>query len=169
MTEEIISAMFLNYAGPIDFQIKKEILSVFKEKLDECLTEPKVNKRCTYMLEELLTNAHEYYKRHDLENEAIKAVIKLLDSGEVELHIANVVLKTDTDELRARVEEINNLSQDALKKLYEQAIIRESEGNGGVGLITVKLKAGSDYGIKITAKNEDQNIFRITTTTNLGL
>ena len=170
MTEEFISAMFLNYAGPINFEIKKEIISVFKEKLDDCLTEPKVGKRCTYILEELLTNAHEYYKRHGLEHENIKTTIKLVeDSSEVELHISNVVLKTDTDELLSRINMINTQSHEELKKLYEQAISHESEGNGGVGLITVKLKTGFDYGVKITEKNKDQNIFKITTTTNIGI
>ena len=169
MTEDIVSAMFLNYAGPISFQIKKEIISVFKEKLDDCSTESKVNKRCTYILEELLTNAHDYYKRNNLENELVKTTIKPINPSEVELHISNVVLKSDTTDLLSRIETINLQTKEGLKQLYEQAINKESTGNGGVGLITVKLKTGSDYGVKITEKNKDQDIFKISTTIYLDL
>ena len=169
MTEEIISAMFLNYAGPISFQVKKEIISVFKERLDECATESKVSKRCVYILEELLTNAHEYYKRNGLEAELIKTTIKLLSPSDIELHISNVVFKLDMDDLLSRIELINRQTENELRQLYEQAMLKESEGNGGVGLITVKLKTGSNYKIQITDKNKDQIIFKIITTIDLGL
>ena len=80
------------------------------------------------------------------------------------IYAGNPILNQNVDDLKGRLEEINNLNKEGLNELYENIINKEfaSEKNGaGLGLITIALKASSKIIYKITRLDENYSYFEL--------
>jgi hypothetical protein len=171
MTDILLKEMFLSYSGGIDFNIKKLILADLKTKLDGCDISVKARKRCIYVLEELLSNAHEYYKKRELPSEPIHLFMEQVSDFEVVLQISNTMFKKDAEDTLRKIEEINEGSKEALTQLLHQNLIAAStsEFGSGLGLVSVKLRTGVRYETTLQTKNDEQYIFHLKTLINLSL
>jgi hypothetical protein len=156
--------MLLNYSGPINFAIKKELVAEFRQKLHVHATEVVLIKRCVYILEELLSNTHEYYKTKDLSDENIQMKLGLKDDAELEMSISNTLDKKDSDRLRIELDFINKQPEEKLRKDFRQNLSYHTIGKfGGVGLITSRLQAGNQYTYTLDEKNAEQFVFTLHT------
>jgi hypothetical protein len=163
--------IFLDYSGPISFQIKKELISILRKKVDCYAGELNTKRRCSYIFEELLANANEYYKKRNLTSEPVRVMLILADKSDIVLSITNTLLKSDTTDVLDNFNALNTGQEEELRQLFRSNL----KGNGkkgtgnSLGLITVKLKTGYTYIIELTEKNEAQNIFQLKTTIDLNL
>ncbi len=157
--------LLIDYSGPIDFAVKKELVALLREKVNLYVTDAGTRKRCAYIFEELLTNPHEYYKTKQMDEEPIQVSLELVNKSVIEVCISNTILKTDTEALLSRIETVNQGNEEALRELFHQTIGSETMSNvgGGIGLISVKMKNGFSYTFEIAGKNKTQNLFCLTT------
>jgi hypothetical protein len=178
MGESIYKRKILNYNGPIDYNIKKAILALLAKTFlivrqpEGGRKEPcnQVKKRCTYIVEELLTNVHDYYKAKNYTEEIIQISLERTKGGKFRLCVSNTLCKSDTYDVLSKIETINNENTEELQEHYlKQLAVTDHKKKGhGLGLITVKLKTGSDYFTAVTGKNSRQNIIRLSTSINLA-
>jgi hypothetical protein len=163
--------IFLDYSGLISFQIKKELISILRKKVDCYAGELNTKRRCSYIFEELLANANEYYKKRKLTTEPIRVMLTLADKSDIILSISNTLLKSDTEDVLENFNSLNTGRETELRQLFQMNLNGNGKkGNGNsLGLITVKLKTGHSYIIELTEKNETQNIFQLKTTIDLNL
>jgi hypothetical protein len=161
--------LILDYAGPITFEIKKNLVSLLREKVNVYVSDTGRQKRCSYIFEELLTNPHEYYKSKNLPDEPILISLEVVNKNYIEVCISNTVLKSDTAALLARIQTVNEGDEEALRELFRATIGGNSlhSVGGGIGLITVKMKNGFSYTFELAEKNKTQNLFCLTTTIQL--
>jgi hypothetical protein len=157
--------LLIDYSGSIDFDKKKELIFLLKEKINAYVTNAGMRKRCTYVFEELLTNAHEYYKINSLPDEPVQVSLEIIDSVKMEVFISNTVLKSDTDTLLGKIESINQEDEAVLRDLFQHSL--SSKIHDGLGLISVKLKNGLEYTFELAEKNSKQNHFCLTTRIDL--
>jgi hypothetical protein len=171
MTDIFPMEIYLEYCGPIDFLKKKDLVSHLTEKLDELDLHLTIRRRCVYVAEELMTNAHDYYKKRELGEETIKLLIKQPQNSHLELCISNTLLKTDTVKMLDKINIINREEGAQLRDLFNRSLSEENTDStgGGIGLITIKLKTGLKFTAEVIEKNEAQNTLNLTTTINLNL
>lgn len=162
--------LVIDYSGPITFEIKKELIARLKEKTELYVKEASRKKRCAYVFEELLTNAHDYYKLRSLPDEPIQVTLELVNKSLIEFCISNTILKPDMDKLLTKIDVVNSGDQNALKELLYKNLSDDSIDTvgGGVGLVTVKLKSGFSYTFELVEKNKNQNLFCLTTSIHLN-
>jgi hypothetical protein len=171
MTDILLKEMFLSYTGVIDFSIKKQLLADLKGKLDECEISVKARKRCIYVLEELLSNAHEYYKKRNLPREQVQVVMEQVSDFLIMLAVSNTLLITDAEPTLKKVEEINNGDEAKLNSWLQQgltAMVPDGFGSG-LGLISIKLKTGVRFETELRPNNDEQCTFNLKTLINLSL
>jgi hypothetical protein len=156
--------LLIDYSGPIDFDKKKELITLLKEKINVYVSNLGLRKRCCYVFEELLTNAHEYYKAKQLPDEPVQVSLEIINKLRMEVFISNTVSKADTDELLHKIETLNQGDEAELRALFKESLGSENgaEGSAGLGLITVKLKNGLVYTFELAEKNKKQNHFCLT-------
>jgi hypothetical protein len=170
MSDIFEKELLLDYSGPIDFTVKKELVGLLREKVNTYLTDNGMRKRCSYIFEELLTNAHEYYKSRDLSEEPVQVSLELVNKSFIEVCISNTVFQTDTPALLARIQTINDGNEDALRELFKDTLVNTDTINpgGGIGLITVKMKNGFSYTFELADKNKTQHLFCLTTSVSVN-
>jgi hypothetical protein len=170
MTGIFDKELLIDYSGPIDFKIKKDLVALLREKVNMYVSDPGKRKRCSYIFEELLTNPHDYYKQKSMGEEPIQVSLELVNKSVIEVCISNTILKSDTDALLSRIEIVNQGNEEALRELFHLTMEGDSLPNigGGIGLITVKIKNGFSYTFEIAAKNKTQNLFCLTTSINVN-
>jgi hypothetical protein len=174
----IYKRKIIDYSGPIDFGIKKAILAILAKTFlsgkikqgESVIPLLQAQKRCSYIVEELLTNVHNYYKVKNYTRENIHIQLERTKDIKLKLCISNTLCKTDTYDMLSKIEVINNENAEELHEHYKkQLTFTDNDITGaGLGLITVKLKTGSDYFTAVTGKNSHQNILRLSTSINLS-
>jgi hypothetical protein len=166
MTAFVSKENILTYTGPISFHIKKELIQRFKVSVESNPLLSLNKKKYVYILEELLTNTHEYYKRREIEDE-IALDLGFVSGSQLDICISNTILKTDAEETIERLERLNGKKQEEMRLHFQESMQGESNSEhegGGLGLITVKLKTGNKYVYEIKEKNTTHYLFILATT-----
>jgi hypothetical protein len=162
--------LVIDYSGPINFDIKKELIALLKEKIEIYVKDQGRIKRCAYVFEELLTNAHEYYKLRTLPDEPIQVTLELVNKTVIDVCISNTILKPDMEKLLTKIDVVNTGDKSALQELFYKTLNNDAIDSvgGGVGLLTVKLKSGFSYTFELVEKNKNQNLFCLTTSIHIS-
>jgi hypothetical protein len=157
---------FLTYKGPIDFTIRRNLVAELRQKLNNRCQEILLRKRASYIFEELITNAHEYYKKKAITGCDISVTIKLRNDSELVFHISNSLLQEDTDAFLQRVEQVNKSGKEELQVLLQQGLAGESEGvfGAGLGLITIRLKTGVSFKAILHPAHSNKTVVELLTT-----
>ncbi len=157
----------LTYNDRITFQSIELIL----KKLKEANAFQILNKSLQKRIYSILVECTENIKKYSINK--LQANINQTDSPQITLkkqgnnfiiNAGNPILNQNVDDLKSRLEEINNLNKEGLNELYENIINKEfaSEKNGaGLGLITIALKASSKIIYKITRLDENYSYFEL--------
>jgi hypothetical protein len=111
-------------------------------------------------------NVTSYIARRALEGGVYGAAIMVIvsEGGSYAVRSGNAILKSDVAELRARLEEINGLDKDGLKRLYKERIRREhlSDSFGaGLGLIDIARRANGRLEYSFAPLDEDHDFFSL--------
>jgi hypothetical protein len=168
----------LDYSGPLNFQIRKALLHILQKAfLAGLCTIPETNpktmlrarKRCTYILEELLSQVQEYYGFRKFGSEHVHVSLERDSRTRLQLCISNTVTKSDTHRILKKIEIINNESPELLRLRYLETLQFDRTENSimGIGLRTVRLKTGTDYFTAVITKHRSKDIFRLSTTFDL--
>ncbi|MGO8692141.1 MAG: SiaB family protein kinase [Rectinemataceae bacterium] len=118
-------------------------------------------------------NVTSYIARRTLDGGGYGAAIMVIvsDGGYYAVRSGNAILKKDVAELRDRLEEINSLDKDGLKRLYKQRIrqerLPESPG-AGVGLIDIARRSNGKLEYSFAPLDADHDFFSLGARVNGG-
>jgi hypothetical protein len=168
----------LDYSGPLNFQIRKALIHILQKAVMAGLcTRPdsgpctllRARKRCTYILEELLSQIQDYYGCRKFGAEHVHVILEHYSSSRLQLCISNTLNKSDTHHILEKIELINNESPEMLRLRYLETLQfdRTEDAMSGIGLMTVRLKTGTDYFTAVITKYRRKDIFRLSTTFDL--
>lgn len=153
----------LLYEGEINQKVVKTFASVTEENLRE--EDSSVQRKVFSVLVECLQNI---CKHSDCEEQIKKANagngIFLVSNNEKELNIVtgNTILREKESFLAKRINFINKLSKDELKKYYKKMLkssIISNEGGAGLGFIDIVKKTQNELSFKFQAIDNKYSYF----------
>jgi hypothetical protein len=139
--------VYLIWSGHISTDIGKEVLSFTETKLNEEDIETTVRRRVFSVLVEILENVAKYSPGVEAEEHfgMSVAMIRLVDD-EYALTTGNLILNTNVEILKGKLDIINNYDNVGLKELFRKSISGQTistDSTGNMGLIDMARKSGS--------------------------
>jgi hypothetical protein len=139
--------VYLIWSGHISPDVGKEVLSFTETKLSEGDVESILRKRVFSILVEILENVSRYSPgRGPEEKFGMPLAMIRMEDNDYTLTTGNLILNTDVEELKGKLDIINAYDKVGLKELFRkslsgQTIITDRTGN--MGLIDMARKSGS--------------------------
>jgi len=146
--------IMLSFKGDLSTDLLSSILQIIENKLDRFGESQKVKKRMFNILVECLQNLHHHIDRPPhvapKDTPSILVMVAKNVTG-YSIITGNYILKDNADMLKKRLEEINEMSPEDIKKLYQEVLAEGSlseKGGGGLGIIDIARKSGEklDFG-----------------------
>lgn len=139
--------VYLIWSGHISADVGKEVLSFTETKLTEEDVDLNLRRRVFSILVEILENVAKYSPGRESEKEFGMPLAMIgMEGKEYSLTTGNLILNTEVNDLKEKLEVINKHDKLGLKELFRkslsgQTILTDSTGN--MGLIDMARKSGS--------------------------
>ncbi len=149
------------YRGEFSPSISKKILSLAETNVLKAAGERSLKKRIYFLMVEGLQNVTKHREAEETEpGDDIFAIQK--NSDRYFITTGNVIKKDDEDSLRPKLEQINLLEADQLKKLHKEILVSGSlseKGGAGLGLIEMARKSGKKLMFNFDPLDQDTSFF----------
>jgi hypothetical protein len=158
--------VYLLWLGHISPDIGKEVLAFNETKLAEEDINSMQRKRVFRILVEILENVLRYSPGRDAEEKYGMPVIMIrMDEKSFYLTTGNLILNSDVETLRGKLDLINNQDKSALKDLFIQSLSIQdikTDSTGNMGLIDMARKSGSKLVYKFDVLNDLYSYYTLT-------
>ncbi|MFO7622215.1 MAG: SiaB family protein kinase [Bacteroidales bacterium] len=158
--------IYLIWSGHISPEVGREVLTFTETKLSEEDIEAKVRRRVFSILVEILENVAKYGPdRKEEEKFGMPVAIIRFEDGLFLLSTGNLVLNSGIDELRQKLDTLNEHNNTELKDLFIESLIQQdisTDSTGNMGLIDVARKSGEMLEYQFESVNEDYSYFTLT-------
>jgi hypothetical protein len=138
--------ILLSFKGEITSELVTSVLQIIETKLGSSEQNEALKKRVFYVLMESLQNLHHHAGVHG-EGSGIFAISKT--DGCYGITTGNIIPKDNVSSLETRLEEINAMTPEELKKHRQDVLAdgkRSTKGGGGLGMIEIARRTGKlDY------------------------
>jgi len=139
--------VYLIWSGHISPDVEKEVLSFTETKLSEEEIESNLKRRVFSILVEILDNVAKFSPGREAEEQfgMPVAMIRLIDKEYV-LTTGNLILNEKVENLKEKLEIINQNDKVGLKELFRKSLSGQtinSDSTGNMGLIDMARKSGS--------------------------
>lgn len=146
--------ILLSFKGDLTTDLLNSILHVIESKLKNMEASLKIRKKVFNVLVECLQNLYHHNEEleMDLSKEHSSGLVMVARNGTgYSVITGNFISNDSADELRAKLERVNRMDRDELKKLYKEILDNGSfsaKGGGGLGIIDIARKSGEklDFG-----------------------
>ncbi|MCA1751903.1 MAG: SiaB family protein kinase [Cryomorphaceae bacterium] len=147
--------IMLSFKGDMSTDLLTSILQLIENKLDRFGESPKIKRRMFNILVECLQNLYHHIDQPPLaaDGKPRPSVIVMIAKNITGYSIitGNYVLNDNAEALKNRLEEINGMTADEVKKLYKSVLAdgkMSDKGGGGLGMIDIARKSGEklDFG-----------------------
>jgi Family of unknown function (DUF6272) len=139
--------IYLIWSGHMSSEVGKEVLSFTETKLSEEETESILRKRVFSILVEILENVAKYSPGREAEEKFGMAIAMIrLKDGEYTLTTGNLILNTNVEQLKGKLDTINKYDKVGLKELFRKSLSGQDidiDSTGNMGLIDMAKKSGS--------------------------
>ncbi len=139
--------VFLDYRGPVDFDLIDSILSRLKKTKEFKALNKVTSKRLYSLVVECLENICKHSELSLSENPELYSHLSVRNSdGRIIINSGNPVTQLDKTEIINRLDHINISNESALQELYEHKIQSDlvfGEKCAGLGFIYMALKSGN--------------------------
>jgi len=158
--------VYLIWSGHITQEVGKEVLSFTETKLSEDDIESNVRRRVFSILVEIIENVAKYSPGRKPEEEFGMPVAMIrLDNKTYSLTTGNLILNSNVDKLRGKLEIINKYDKVGLKELFRKSLSdqsTQSDSTGNMGLIDMARKSGSKLEYQFEKVNESYSYYTLT-------
>lgn len=158
--------VYLIWSGHISPDIGKEVLSFTETKLTEEETGLNTRRRVFSILVEILENVLKYAPGRDAEVEFGMPIVMIrLESKVYSLSTGNLILNTNVDILKEKLETINKYDKPGLKEFFRKSLSGQTintDSTGNMGLIFMARKSGSKLIYEFEKINEIYSYFTLT-------
>ncbi len=167
--EELMAdnSIYLIWSGHLSHDVGKEVISFTETKLsEETNIQWMQRKRVFSTLVELLDNVEGNSPGRDEEEKFGKpvAMIRVIDHIYY-LTTGNLILTSRVEELKGKIDFVNNLSSEGLKEMFVKALTDQdpdSDSTGNLGLIEMAKKSGSRLEYKFDSVNDTYSYYTLT-------
>ncbi|BDD10289.1 hypothetical protein FUAX_27210 [Fulvitalea axinellae] len=138
--------LILVYEGEFTQEITKSVLAMAERNMDSIGEESSIKRKVFNVMVECLQNIVKHCD--ELNSETSHAAVFMIgkDNDNYWITSGNPVNQENVDELKGRIDRINNLDKDGLKQLYKD-IIKGTElsdkGGAGLGFVDMARKSGN--------------------------
>lgn len=136
--------LILVYEGEFTQEITKSILAMAERNMDSSGEESSVKRKVFNVMVECLQNIVKHADDVTNNHSAVFMVGKQPDKYII--ISGNPIMNENVDNLKGKIEQINNLDKDGLKELYK-SIIKNTEisdkGGAGLGFVDMARKSGN--------------------------
>ena len=158
--------VYLLWLGHISPDVGKEVLSFNETKLSEEDINSMMRKRVFSILVEILENVLRYSPGKEAEEKYGMPVImiRMFDKA-FYLTTGNLILNSDVEALRQKLDVINNYDKTELKDLFIKSLSSQdlkSDSTGNMGLIDMARKSGSKLEYKFEELNDIYSYYTLT-------
>jgi hypothetical protein len=158
--------VYLIWSGHITPDVGKEVLSFTETKLAEADIESNQRKRVFSILVEILENVAKYSPGRNPEEQfgMPVAMIRLADKV-YSLTTGNLILNSNVDHLKEKLETINKYDKVGLKELFRKSLSGQtisSDSTGNMGLIDMARKSGSKLVYQFETINDLYSYYTLT-------
>lgn len=154
------------WCGHISADVGKEVLSLTEVKLSEDDIESVLRRRVFSILVELLDNVAKYSPGKEAERKfgMPVAIIKLTDKT-YSLTTGNLILNSQVDHLKEKIDIINKYDKEGLKAFFIKSLSGQtvsSDSTGNMGLIDMARKSGSRLHYQFEKVNDLYSYYIVT-------
>lgn len=167
------SGILISFNGPFTHSIIEEIGNAVKRYLEgEALDKGAITDVFAVYIEQT-QNARNYLERRSLAGPGLGSAIVVIayDEGAYVVSSGNAILKSDVPELVARLEKINALDKEGLRRFYKECLRREREPadlGAGLGLIDQARRARGRLDYSFQPLNGEHDFFSLAVTVSGG-
>ena len=160
--------VLLIYKGKFTPQTTKSVLHLAERNIDSLPEDPTIKRKVFNVLVECLQNVVKHGE--NLENPASDQVPILMIGREPEQYLilsGNTMLVNCVEELKSKIDKINNLDKNGLKKLYKKIMRNNAvseKGGAGLGLVDMARKSGEQLDYRFSDIDRDLCYFSLKTT-----
>lgn len=146
--EKIMSEnnIYLIWSGHISPEVGKEVISFAEKKLTEDEIASNIRKKVFSILVEILENVAKYSPGKEAEeNFGMPMAMITMKDKIYSLTTGNLILNSQVDELRAKIDDVNSYDKTGLKEAFRKSLSGQdtkSESTGNMGLIDMARKSG---------------------------
>jgi hypothetical protein len=134
------------YLGSFNDEITERIIDISETNLASKHDEARISHKVSFLLAECFQNVIRHGDTLQKSTPDASGIFITRNIGKsFYISSANLVENKDIEELKSKIEQINNLSHDELKKLYMNVLSNiefSSKGGAGLGLIEMARKSG---------------------------
>ncbi len=157
---------FLHYSGPVDYEKLNILLKELMQAGEFAELDKVTGKRVYGIVVEILENIIKYSESEIPAKHAGEPTISIEKKcGRIFIKADNAIRTADAEKIIHKIDEVNNLSENALKDLFRKRVNEESKKDAtgaGLGLILIKLKSGSEISYTIRKLEEGFDFLEIT-------
>jgi len=160
------------YKGKMSNNFFNCMLSEVEDKLELENPPLKLQKKVINIIIEVFQNIHHYLKHVDeSQTDKKNTIIFLLCKSNkgFTIYVGNYVKNDAVTELRERIDKINELNYDELRKLYRFKLENESfhaGGGAGLGIIDIARKSGTKISYNFEVINTSYSFFSLNIAVN---
>lgn len=139
--------LYLIWSGHISPDIGKEVIFFTEKRLSEDEVASNLRKRVFSILVEILENVSKYSPGKEPEEKyGLPLAMLRLDGKVYSLTTGNLILNSDVDHLKEKLDNINKYDREELKEAFRKSLSvqsGDSESTGNMGLLDMARKSGS--------------------------
>lgn len=155
------ASVMLSYCGTLTRDLINGLTETIENLLISSGTQKKTVKRIFSILIEGLQNIL-VHGEHDDEGNQPAFLILINKTDHFEIFFGNMVNVSEAENLKAYLDKLNNLEEEALKGMYMEVLnnnIFSAKGGAGLGFLTMRMKSENKLSYKFTLLNEQHLFF----------
>jgi hypothetical protein len=164
------SVLIIDYTGPVDFKKIDLLLRKVKKMHEFTRLHKTTGKRVYAIMVECLENIARYAAKSSAGTINIDPFMSVnKESNNVIIKAGNLISNDRADELKKRLDHINELNEEELLLHYEKKINKEpesSENGAGLGFMLMRLKSGNKISFSLTRIDDNLTFFEILISVN---
>jgi hypothetical protein len=157
------------YKGEVNEQLLESVYEMMDKHLHGANESPERRKKLYHILIESLQNIfhHQAHMPQGGNEDMSGFVISRKDESSYYIITGNYILNSSVDNLKSRIDSINMLNPEELRKHYQRSLAEtelSAKGGAGLGIIELARKSGSPLEYSFTRVNEKLSFFSLAIT-----
>lgn len=160
--------IILAFEGDVTDKLLSSVFSIMESKFDDNPVDLRIKKKMNNILVECLQNVihHAKHFKEAEDNDTATAIIIICKDRDNTYRIVtgNHILNSEIEKLKNKIDKVNALTKEELKKYYRDALSQSElseKGGAGLGMIHMARQSGSKMDYQFDAVNQQTSFFSL--------
>jgi hypothetical protein len=168
--------VLMAFKGNISGELISNVLEVVESKMDDYNEASKIRKKVYNVLVESLQNLYHHIEvlPEPMQKEfdtKFGIIVVSKDAGRYRISTGNFVTQDKVDVLKNKIDKINSMGKEELKDMYKFILNHQrlsEKGGGGLGLVDIARKTGSQLEYNFEKYNDKYYFFNLDVFVEIG-